>query len=104
MPEGLQLILGADSKNSFSVYKDTNNKLHVFHGINLYEVVDNNKNSFEFKLLLSRLYNSGVTVKTLIEHFGLSYPTYKRWGDALKSGDEERIYCALYNRQSQYNI
>ena len=96
MPEGLQLIIGADSKNSFTIYKDSqNNKLHVYHGINLYEVVEDNKNSFEFKLLLSRLYNSGVTVKTLIEHFGFSYPTYKRWGDALKSGDDERIYYAL---------
>jgi hypothetical protein len=96
MPEGLQLIIGSDSKNNFTVYKDTKeNKYQVYFGISLFEVVENNKNNPELKLLLARLYNSGVKVKTLIKHFGFSYPTYKHWGDALKSGDEERLYWAL---------
>ncbi len=96
MPEGLQLILGADNKNEFTIYKDTKgNNIHVYFGIGLFEVVENDKSNPELKLLLARLYNSGVKVKTLIEHFGFSYPTYKHWGDALKSGDEERIYWAL---------
>ena len=96
MQEGLQLILGADDKNEFTIYKDTKgNKIHIYFGIGLLEVVENDKNNPELKLLLARLYNSGVKVKTLIEHFGFSYPTYKHWGDALKSGDEERLYWAL---------
>lgn len=96
MPEGLQLILGADNKNEFTIYKDTKeNKIHVYFGIGLLEVIENDKSNPELKLLLARLYNSGVKVKTLIEYFGFSYPTYKHWGDALKSGDEERIYWAL---------
>lgn len=96
MPEGLQLIIGADNKNEFTVYKNPkDNKIYVYFGIGLFEVVENNKHNPELKLLLARLYNSGVKVKTLIEHFGFSYPTYKHWGDALKSGDEERIYYAL---------
>lgn len=96
MPEGLQLILGATKDNDFTLYTDeANNKLHVYFGMGLYEVVENDNNSPEFKLLLARLYNSGVKVKTLIAHFGFSYPTYKRWGDALKSGDQERIYFAF---------
>lgn len=96
MPEGLQLIIGADCKNEFTIYKDANNnKVHVYFGNGLFEVVEDNKANPELKLLLARLYNSGVKVKTLIEHFGFSYPTYKHWGDALKSGDEERIYYAL---------
>lgn len=96
MPEGLQLVLGADNKNGFTVYKDTkNNKLRVYFGNGLFELVENDKNNPELKLLLARLYNSGIKVKTLIEHFGFSYPTYKHWGDALKSGDEERLYFAL---------
>ena len=33
--------------------------------------------------------------KSLIKHFGFSYPTYQRWGEALKSGDMERIYWAF---------
>jgi transposase len=96
MPEGLQLIIGADNKNEFSLHKNSKeNKIYVYFGIGLFEVVENNKDNPELKLLLARLYNSGVKVKTLIEHFGYSYPTYKHWGDALKSGDEERIYYAL---------
>lgn len=61
----------------------------------MFEVVENDKNNAEFKLMLARLYNSGVKVKSLIEHFGFSYPNYKRWGDALKRGDDERLYWAL---------
>ncbi len=96
MPEGLQLILGADNKNEFTIYKDfKDNKIHVYFGNGLFEVVENCKTNPELKLLLARLYNSGVKVKTLIDHFGFSYPTYKHWGDALKSGDKERLYYAL---------
>ncbi len=96
MAEGLQLILGADEKNEFTVYKDSKSmQVHVYFGNGLYEIVENNKDNPELKLLLARLYNSGVKVKTLIEHFGFSYPTYKHWGDALKSGDKERLHLAL---------
>ncbi len=99
MATGLQLILGADEKNSFTVYKNIkSNKIHIYFGIGLFETVENDRKNPELKLLLARLYNSGVPTKTLIEHFGFSYPTYKRWGDALKSGDEERIYHALSGR------
>ncbi len=84
MSDGLQLILGADGPNSFTVYKDeANNKLHVCFGLGLFEVVENNKDNPEYKLLLARLYNLGVKGKSLIEHFGFSYRTYKRWGEAL---------------------
>lgn len=96
MPEGLQLILGADNRNSFTLYKDEiNNRLHVYFGMGLFEVIEDYKNSVELKYLLARLYNSNVKVKTLITHFGFSYPTYKRWGDALRSGDSERIHFAF---------
>lgn len=96
MPEGLQLIIGSNSKNNFTVYKDhNNNKVQVYFGFSLFDVVENDKNNPELKLLLARLYNSGVKTKTLIKYFGYSYPTYKRWGEALKSGDSERLYWAL---------
>ncbi len=99
MPEGLQLVLGADGPNSFTVYNDEkNNQLYACFGLGLFEVVENDSNNFEYRHLLARLYNLGVKVKTLIEHFGFSYPTYKRWGDALKSGDKERIHMAFSGR------
>lgn len=101
MPEGLQLVLGADQHNNFTVYKESSNhRLHVYFGLGLYEVIEDYKNNQGLKYLLARLYNSGVKVKTLIEHFGFSYPTYKRWGNALKSGDEEKIYLAFSGQGS----
>lgn len=96
MPQGLQLVIGADSQHSFSVYKDTSsNIVKVFYWMSFYDSASMDKDSFEYKHLLGRLYISGIRVKTLIEHFGFSYPTYKRWGDAIRSGAEERIYIAF---------
>jgi transposase len=96
MPQGLQLVIGADSQHSFSVYKDTNsNIVKVYYGMSFYDSASMDKDSFEYKYLLGRLYISGIRVKTLIQHFGFSYPTYKRWGDAIRSGNEERIYIAF---------
>ena len=96
MPQGMQLVIGADRQNSFSVYKDTStNFVKVFYGMSFYDSASMDKGSFEYKYLLGKLYIAGIKVKTLIQHFGFSYPTYKRWGDAIRSGDEERIYIAF---------
>jgi transposase len=96
MPQGLQLVFGADSQNGFSVYKDTGtNTVKVYYGMNFYDSSPMDKDSFEYKYLLGKLYIAGIKVKTLIEHFSFSYSTYKRWGDAIRSGDEERIYIAF---------
>ena len=52
MPEGLQLIIGADNKNEFTLYKNQkDNKIYVYFGIGLFEVVENNKDNPELKLL-----------------------------------------------------
>ncbi|MFW6249451.1 MAG: hypothetical protein ACOC4J_06765, partial [Bacteroidota bacterium] len=59
------------------------------------DVIKDYKDNAELKFMLARLYNAGVKVKSLIEHFGYSYPTYKQWGEALKSGDAEKIYLAF---------
>jgi transposase len=96
MPEGLQLIIWADEKNDFTLYREAaSNKVHVYFGFGLYEIVEDDKDNPELKLLLARLCNAGVKIKTLIKHFGFSYPTYKRWSEALKSGDEEKMYYAF---------
>lgn len=40
MPEGLHRILGADNKNNFTIYKDSNNnKFYVYFGLGLLEVL-----------------------------------------------------------------
>ena len=49
----------------------------------------------EYKLLIARLYNAGVKAKSITEKFGTARTTMKRWGDALKSGDADRLVAAL---------
>lgn len=96
MPSGLQLIIGADDKNNFTVYKEKDsNRLQIYFGHGLYEVIEEDKDNPEYKIFLARLYNTGIKATTLISNFGFSYPTYKRWGEALKSGNAERIYWAF---------
>ena len=96
MPNGQQQVIGADNQHGFIVFKDSKkNIVMVYYGLNFYDSAPLDKNSFEFKHMLGKLYVAGIKVKTLIDNFGFSYPTYQRWGEAIRSGDEERIYCAF---------
>ena len=93
----LQLVIGIDKRNPlFTVFKNIErNEIHIYYGGILHEVIEDKKDSPELKLMLARLYNAGVNLRILIENFGYSYPTIKRWGDALKSGNAEKLYHAL---------
>lgn len=98
----LQEIIGVDKKNPFlTVCADPQQpgKLMVFFGAVLLEIVDDDRENPSFKLLLARLYNAKVKVKTLVETFGVAHTTLKRWGDALKSDDPERLVRILAGRQ-----
>lgn len=96
----LQQILGTDKRNpAFTVYQDAaGQELHVYYGAELLQVVPVDKTHAEFKLFVARLYNAGLKVKSLVEQFGVSRKTLKRWGDALKSGDPDRLVEALRGR------
>ena len=93
----LQMIIGVDKRNPlFTIYRDSQKeKVYIYYGAILHEVIDDKKDNPELKLMLARLYNANVCVKKLIENFGYSYPTLRRWGEALKSGDPERLLQAL---------
>lgn len=93
----LQMIIGIDKRNPlFTIYRDANNaKVYIYYGAILHEVIDDKKDNPELKLMLARLYNAKVSVKSLIANFGYSYPTLRRWGLALKSGDTEKLLLAL---------
>lgn len=99
--EGLQAIIGTDKKNPvFTVYRKQDpgtgkKEVYVFYGHQVLEVIEDYPDNPELKLMLARLYNAKVKAKSLIEHFGYSYPTLKRWSDALKSGDAQRLVDAL---------
>ena len=96
----LQQILGTDKRNpAFTFCRDAaGQQLHVYYGAQVLQVVPADKSHAEFKLLVARLYNAGLKVKTLVEEFGVSRKTMKRWGDALKSGDPDRLVQALRGR------
>jgi hypothetical protein len=94
----LQRLIGVDKKNpNFTICRDTSDSgnLNVFFGASLMEVVPGDKSNPEFKLLIARLYNAGVKAKSITEQFGVARTTMNRWGDALKSGDSERLLIAL---------
>jgi len=95
--EGLQLIIGTDKRNPvFSLYRKADPpEVYVFFGGALLEVLKDDRDNPELKMLLGRLYNAKVKVKSLEKEFGYSYPTIRRFGDALKSGNAERMIRAF---------
>ncbi|MBK5101773.1 MAG: hypothetical protein JJE15_12390, partial [Desulfobacteraceae bacterium] len=96
----LQQILGTDKKNPvFTIYRDAKEQiLHVYYGGKLLEKVPDDKRHPEFKLLLARLFNSGVKATVLERVFGVDHKTMKRWGSALTSGDPELLMRVLAGR------
>ncbi len=101
-PVYLQEIIGVDKKNPFlSVCKhpQQKDKLMVFFGAALLEVVDCDLENPAFKLLLARLYNAQVNRKILASTFGVAITTLRRWGEALTAGDPERLVRILAGRR-----
>ena len=100
----LQGVLGVDKKNpGFTLYRE-NKVLQVYLGTSLMETVPDNKTNPAFKLLIGRLFNSGMKKKTLGEVFGLCYTTMKRWGDALKSNDMDTLARALAGKGASRKV
>jgi len=94
----LQKIIGVDKKNPvFTVWQDPESSgcIHVYFGTELMEVVSDDKNNPQFKLMIARLYLAGIKPKKLTEMFGPARTTIKRWADALAGGDPERLIQAL---------
>ena len=86
VPPSGQLILGTDKRNPvFAVYEDdSGERLLVFYGFELLEILKNDSQDPAFKLLLARLYNSGVKLSALCESFEVDPKTLRRWGKALR--------------------
>ena len=85
----LQLILPTDKRNpSFSLYLSADEQaIHVFYGLELFEVVPADREHIAYKLLVARLYNARLRVRTLAEVFQLDPKTMRSWGRALRSHD-----------------
>ena len=95
-----QLILGTDKRNPvFAVYEDASGeRLLVFYGFELLEIVKSDPEDPAFKLLLGRLYNAGVKLSALCESFEVDPKTIRRWGKALCQGDAAELVRVLEGR------
>ena len=104
--EPLQLVLGADKRNPLvSVYQSEDSQtLHVYYGLELMEVVPDQREHMSYKLLVARLYNAGVKARTLQEVFQADRKTMKRWGEALLEGDPEKLIAVLAGRSRSKKI
>ena len=102
----LQCILGVDKGHpSITVYRDlSEGKLHVYYGHELFEVVEDDREQVEFKLLVGRLYNAGLKKGRLEKQFEVDPKTMKRWGEALQSGDAETLARVLAGRSAHRKL
>ena len=96
----LQPILGTDKRNPvFSVSKHSQTgQFHVYYGLELFEVVPSDREDTRFKLMVAHLFNLGIKLTALHEAFGVDPRTIKKWGNALKSGDAQKLIKALAGR------
>ena len=95
-----QLLLGTDKRNPvFAVYEDdSGERLLVFYGFELIEIVNNDSADPAFKLLLARLYNARIKLSALCETFQVDPKTIRRWGKALQQGDAAELVRVLEGR------
>ena len=94
----LQPILGTCKDNPAFCVMSTSaepKELHVYFGLALLERVRSGADSFTYKNLVGRLYNAGIKRINLVKAFGHPLSTIQRWGDAVKSGDVEKMVKAF---------
>jgi len=101
-----QLLLGTDKRNPvFAVYQDdSGERLLVFYGFELIEIVNNDSADPAFKLLLARLYNARVKLSALCESFQVDPKTIRRWGKALLQGDPAELVRVLEGRGACHKL
>jgi hypothetical protein len=101
-----QLLLGTDKRNPvFAVYEDdSGERLLVFYGFELIEIVNNDSEDPAFKLLLARLYNARIKLGALCESFQVDPKTIRRWGKALLQGDPAELVRVLEGRGARHKL
>jgi transposase len=99
-----QLILGTDRRNPlFTVYaheEGDQEELHVYYGLELLEVVPDDPENPNFKMLVGRLYNAGLKLGVLEQTFQKDGKTIQRWGRALRSRNAQELIRVLEGRQA----
>lgn len=101
MSHYLQPILGTTRRNPvFTVSKHSHTgDYHVYYGLELFEVVPDERNDIRFKLMLAHLHNVGAPLTQLQEVFEVDRRTILKWSRALKSGSAEKLTRALAGRE-----
>ncbi len=102
----LQQILGTDKKNPvLTLFRNhQTNQLHVYYGADLLEVVPNDREHISYKFLVARLYNAKLKVSALQDAFGVDRKTMKRWGEVIRTGDNDRIAKTFAGRQAKRKL
>lgn len=98
----LEPIIGTDKRNPvFQVYRDSGgSKIYLYYGLELLEVIPDDRDHPRFKLMIAQLFNAKVKQTTLTEVFGYDRKTMQNWGEALLSGDPERLIRVLEGRSA----
>jgi hypothetical protein len=95
-----QPILPTDKRNPlFTLYRSVSGEaksIHVYYGLELLEVVADDRLDPMFRCMIARLYNAGLKLKSLVEVFALDPKTIRSWGAALKSRDPARLQAMLF--------
>jgi hypothetical protein len=103
-----QLILGTDRRNPlFTVYVEREQgqeRLQVYYGLELLEVVSADRQAPDFKMLVGRLHNAGVSLRLLQETFEADPKTIRRWGRALRCGDASELIRVLEGRRASRKL
>ena len=103
-----QLILGIDKRNPlFTVYSQEEGEaeqLHVYYGLELLEVVSADRNDPDFKMLVGRLANAGVSRRALQQTFDTDPKTIRRWGRALRSRNAQELVRVLEGRRASRKL
>ena len=83
----LQPILGTSPKNMvFRVHQNRQTQqYHVYYGLELFDVVPNDKEDTGFKLMVAHMHIIGFTLTALQSAFAVDPRTLKKWSIALKS-------------------
>ncbi len=63
----------------------------VWWGLTLVERLQCRGSAFEYKLSAARFYNMRVPAAVLVREYGFARSTVKPYGEALRSGDAERV-------------
>jgi len=94
-----QLILGTDKRNPvFAVCEDdSGERLLVFYDFEIIEIVNNDPEDPNCKLLLGRLYNSGVKLKALCQSFDVDLSADRQVPKRFDTGER---HCSRAIRRS----